>query len=477
MSTSSPGTEPPRSAQAAIWTLRRSRTDVTIAGLCGALGRRWNIDPVLLRVGFALLALSAGIGIVLYLAGWLLLPVEGKDRAPVDDLFGDAARKWPREVWIAVVTITCVLLLTAFGSISPFSIGPAVIIAVVWYFGLYKPRQRSQTSPPAEPQPVAPPPQFLRHPGPPTPFTEAAHAWQQRIAEHTQQGSGSPSSTVHPTVPQPGHRPVQRSVPQSDQETWPTPPPSNGQPAPAYPPVDPPEVRDRASFLATADPVGLYEARSGSPAVVTPPTPARNRRSARRLRATALSLIAVVLGALGLADHFGAAVPPAAYPAVALLVLGLAMIGATWLGRARGLLTLGVVLSLITLGFAVGESTEMPTMTHPTRVYTSAAQFPVDGDTVDVGNLTVDLTRVDLTADASYKATADAGNITVIVPDDVRVIVHYRTDFGSVSLAGQEMAVGTDLEGEFADPEKAVAGQHTLDLDLQVDLGQLQVRR
>ncbi len=461
MSNQPPGTEPPRSAEAAIWTVRRSRSDVKIAGLCGALGQRWNIDPVLLRVGFALLALSAGVGIVLYLAGWLLLPVEGKDRAPVDDLFGDAARRWPREVWIAVVTIICVLLFAAFGSVSPFSIGPAVVIAVVWYFGLYKPRQR-QASPPAEP-PAVVTPQFVRYPGPPTPFTEAAHAWQQRIAEHTRQPSTS-TTTPDPSAP-------------AAAQQWPSPPPTTWQPTPAYAPVDPPEVRDRASFLATADPVGLYDAPTGSTTVVAPPTPGRNRRSARRLRTIALSLVAVVLGALGLLDHFGGSVPATAYPAAALLILGLALIGATWLGRARGLLSLGVVATLVTLGFAIGQSTEMPTIAHPTRLYTSPAQFPVDGDAVEVGNLTVDLSGLELTGDASYKATADVGNITVIVPDDVRVVVHYRSDMGSVSLAGEQRAGGTDLQGELADPEQAAAGQHTLELDLQVDLGQLEVRR
>ena len=87
------------------------------------------------------------------------------------------------------------------------------------------------------------------------------------------------------------------------------------------------------------------------------------------------------------------------------------------------------------------------------------------------------IVALELTDDASYKATADVGNITVIVPDDVRVVVRYRTDLGSVSLAGEQLAGGTDLQGEFVDPEQAAAGQHTLDLDLQVDLGQLEVRR
>ena len=72
-----------------IWTVRRSARDVKVAGLCGGVAEKWDVDPILVRIAFVLLALSAGIGLVLYLAGWLLLPVEGKQTAPVDDLFGE----------------------------------------------------------------------------------------------------------------------------------------------------------------------------------------------------------------------------------------------------------------------------------------------------------------------------------------------------------------------------------------------------
>ena len=42
------------------------------------------------------------------------------------------------------------------------------------------------------------------------------------------------------------------------------------------------------------------------------------------------------------------------YAAAALLVIGLALVLATWLGRARGLLPLGVLLALGVLGLAAG---------------------------------------------------------------------------------------------------------------------------
>lgn len=44
------------------------------AGVAAGLARRWNVDPVAVRVGFVLLALLGGLGVTLYGLGWLLLP-------------------------------------------------------------------------------------------------------------------------------------------------------------------------------------------------------------------------------------------------------------------------------------------------------------------------------------------------------------------------------------------------------------------
>ena len=195
-----------------IWTIRRSATDVKLTGLCGGVARYWGVDPLLIRVGWALLALSGGIGLVLYLAGWLLIPVEGSDKALADDLFGESVRRWPRELWITLVVVASFVMFAIFGWLSPFSIGPAIVIAVVWYFGFYKGRHDKADKAPTPPADVplgsAQPaePQFVRYPGPPTPFTEAAEAWQRRVEEHIRQV------------------PVEGRAAATQTDDWPTPP-------------------------------------------------------------------------------------------------------------------------------------------------------------------------------------------------------------------------------------------------------------
>jgi phage shock protein C len=54
----------------------RSRNERMIAGVAGGLATYFNLDPLLVRLGFALLALMNGFGIMLYLILWLLLPNE-----------------------------------------------------------------------------------------------------------------------------------------------------------------------------------------------------------------------------------------------------------------------------------------------------------------------------------------------------------------------------------------------------------------
>ena len=58
--------------------LRRSRSERVVAGVCGGLGRYLGIDPVLLRIGFVVLAIAGGGGILLYVVSWILIPDEGE---------------------------------------------------------------------------------------------------------------------------------------------------------------------------------------------------------------------------------------------------------------------------------------------------------------------------------------------------------------------------------------------------------------
>src|SRR5687768_11945441 len=72
---------------AAPYGLIRPRHGRYLAGVCGALGRATKTDPLLWRVLIGVLAIF-GIGIVVYLAAWLLTPAEDDTASPVEALFG-----------------------------------------------------------------------------------------------------------------------------------------------------------------------------------------------------------------------------------------------------------------------------------------------------------------------------------------------------------------------------------------------------
>jgi phage shock protein PspC (stress-responsive transcriptional regulator) len=59
--------------------LERSSSDRMVAGVCGGLARYFDIHPAFYRVGFVVLALIGGAGVVIYAAAALVIPAEGED--------------------------------------------------------------------------------------------------------------------------------------------------------------------------------------------------------------------------------------------------------------------------------------------------------------------------------------------------------------------------------------------------------------
>ena len=54
--------------------LYRSSSERVLAGICGGLGEYFALDPVWFRIGFVVLALGGGSGILIYLLMWVVIP-------------------------------------------------------------------------------------------------------------------------------------------------------------------------------------------------------------------------------------------------------------------------------------------------------------------------------------------------------------------------------------------------------------------
>lgn len=64
-----------------IRRLRRSRQERVVAGVCGGIAEYLSVDPNLIRIAFIIACFFGGAGILVYVAGWVLMPKTGESRS------------------------------------------------------------------------------------------------------------------------------------------------------------------------------------------------------------------------------------------------------------------------------------------------------------------------------------------------------------------------------------------------------------
>jgi phage shock protein PspC (stress-responsive transcriptional regulator) len=208
---------------------------------------------------------------------------------------------------------------------------------------------------------------------------------------------------------------------------------------------------------------------TGWPAPPTPhqpPAPKADRGP--KLFGPTLALLALALGGLGLFD-VTYDVAEAAYPALALTVIGAMLLVGSVAGRAGGLILLGV---LAALALAVTASVDGNWNDDPriSAEPTSAAAVQ-DRYGTTAGQVSVDLTRVDDLDNLDGRQIAleaEAGELLVLVPEGVDVDVDASIRFG-----GEVEVDGFVENGNSVDVERTIDGgddvpQIHLDLDLLV---------
>jgi phage shock protein PspC (stress-responsive transcriptional regulator) len=136
---------------ASVKELHRSRDDRVLAGVAGGLGTYFDLSPTFFRVGFALLTLVGGAGILLYVAAAIVIPDEGQ----TDSIASEALRRHRDQPWlllgVALVGIA-VLSLVAQAHFWPNS-GFAWILLLLGGLAIVLAQRRADRSvaPPAPP--------------------------------------------------------------------------------------------------------------------------------------------------------------------------------------------------------------------------------------------------------------------------------------------------------------------------------------
>ena len=346
--------------------LRRSVADRKVAGVAGGLARHLDIDPIILRVGFVVLAFFGGAGLILYAAGWALVPEEGQQRA--------AVHLDERSRTIALVALGVVAALALVGDSwgaywFPWPLAIIGLIAFVW---LSRSRDGRQPSAPVAPD-------------------HAANA-----------------------------------------------PEGGAVPAPAYvPPPRDPRKRGPKLFWFT------------------------------------LLLIAVAEGVLGILDGAGVPVVDSAYAALAVGIIALMLLVGSVVGRAGGLIALGLVASL---GLAAATASDRWEGDHFEHHPTSAEEVQ-DVYTIGNGSLVVDLTDVtDVEGldGRTVRVTGEVGELVIRVPEEMDVQADVDIDGpGGYDLFDRH--TGGGFGSSTAAQHDAGDDAPSLTIDADLELGQITI--
>ena len=122
--------------------LVRDPDDDMLVGVCAALARYTDTDPVIWRIATVVLTIFGGTGIALYVLGWILIPKTGADRS--------IAQSWlRRDSRLPVTTILLVglAIIVVVGGLSEGrGIAAAAVLGLVGYL-VYRERQGRPVAP------------------------------------------------------------------------------------------------------------------------------------------------------------------------------------------------------------------------------------------------------------------------------------------------------------------------------------------
>jgi phage shock protein PspC (stress-responsive transcriptional regulator) len=415
--------------------------DRWVGGVASGVAHRWDIDPILVRGLFVLLFFLGGIGVLLYGVAWALLP-EPDGRIHVQEA--------GRGVWTA--GMTGALVVTIIGLFNPaFSVfgydgNPfgGFLWAVLW-IGLVVGfvmwlvnRNRNDAGSPRM--------QYSAPNGEPM----------------NQQPTGAP---VPGPVPGPEHGPGHPGMHRSEAVTQPIYP---SRQAGSYPP--------RAAAQGTYPP-GPYSQGPNSPGPMPPgPVPpglfppggqrAAAQRPARPVRYTPgptgaqVALItgsALLVGAGLMALHVGNVLSLGGFPiavalAAAMVVLGIGIVILGARGRGAGIISFFAVAAVVmSVLYGAGVATVNSVMANSTTWRPSITDPASEGYTVAAGRGTLDLSYLGQAEPAGRTVVpvqVAAGNMTIVVPDNVPVEVRSQLAFSSVEAVGLNGAADQDFGPE-----------------------------
>ncbi|HEY3436364.1 MAG TPA: PspC domain-containing protein [Actinotalea sp.] len=430
------GPVPPRSGVDSFFdSIRRlglTRSDERwIGGVAGGLAQRLGIDPLIVRGILAASVLLGGLGLVLYGIGWLLLPDQRDSRIHLQQLFrgdfdaavlggfamffiglsipgswgrgiGDAGW-WQGLVWVCAIALVVVLVTSS----------------------------SSRNRAARRGVPFGPPP--------PPPYPPAPLAGQAPVSPYAPGPTSEAHTQLFPTTGgTPTGAPTGSRIPEGPTTTmYPT--------ATYAPPVAPPPPGGPAPWTHQGPP---------NPPARAPRPPRRGPGAGTLGIVVALSLL--TLAALLYAKRVGSFDGPVGLTvgAVAVVLLGIAIIVSGMRGRTGGGLGVLAVIGILSLlpltaAYSNGWDGWDGQWTGPGAAVGDISRTPTDvataeqGYSVGAGNARIDLTELPLAGGTvQVPVHVGAGDLTIVVPHDGAYTADISVMAGEIRWLGDTVSSG-----------------------------------
>jgi len=161
---------------------------------------------------------------------------------------------------------------------------------------------------------------------------------------------------------------------------------------------------------------------------------------------------------------------------IVMLIVGLALVVGTWIGRARVLIAFGAILAI---ALALTATIDVPLRGGVGgRFYSPASATDIPAAyNLGAGRESIDLTGLNLAGKkVLVTATVGVGVVHIDVPANLKVVTHGRAGAGDVLIDGNDVS-GNRVDRTFvlAATVPAIAGE--IDLDLRVGVGRVIVDR
>ncbi|MFJ9854147.1 PspC domain-containing protein [Streptomyces sp. NPDC101150] len=432
--------------------LRRSRRHKVVAGVCGGLGRQWDLDPVIFRIVLAVLTVSGGIGLIVYGFAWLIIPLDGEEENEGRRLLSGRVEGSALTALLFAL-VGCGLFLTTLGkgSVLSFVIMLTLAVAGCAYWSRRRHRAEAEgleSMDAATAQAVADaPPETQAPPAPNSPSW-----WRDPRSREATAGLGylwGPDKTPLDVTYEFEHGRYGESGRRGD---W--------------------SVRDRP--------------RPPMPAADRAPRPGARAGRSIGGRTFLLALFAGAGAAVAVSRHDALAPALQAGLSCALVVFGLGLVTSAWLGRTGG----GTVFMVVVTAVLLAGATVLPdniTAEWQRRTWSPTSLSAVQRHyALGSGDGRLDLGGLPLKDGRTVRTSAEvgAGRLQVTLPRGVTTTVHVSLGLGDLQLPGDgphdmDIAAGNQdrtVTLPATGLKKGEKPRGTLDLELKVGAGQVDIR-